>query len=84
MEAKLNANSSWVIKKILKQGDHIQSLQPLWNSMIYIKIFRMKQLYEMMMDDTNRVPWRYLFKGNCVRPKKTLTTWLACHGRLGK
>ncbi|XP_058768778.1 uncharacterized protein LOC131642556 [Vicia villosa] len=81
MEADISNSCSWVIKKIFKLREHLPNLQPMWDQMIQKMSFCMHKLCDKLMD-FDRVPWRYLLQGNSARPRATIITWMACHGRL--
>lgn len=41
-----------------------------------------KQLYNNMLEDKPKVPWKCLMYMNAVRPKSKFTTWIQLHGKM--
>ncbi|XP_058742348.1 uncharacterized protein LOC131614816 [Vicia villosa] len=73
---------SWIFQAVMLQREHIGRIQILWNKMIAMQTFNMKQVYDALIDDTPKVPWRFLLHYNSARPRALFTTWMLCHGRL--
>jgi hypothetical protein len=82
MEIEMKMSYSWVMKNVLTQRVLTTRIQPTWNDMLSSTNFGRKKIYDKLME-ADRVPWSNLLRNNCARPRAILTTWLACHGRLG-
>lgn len=63
------------------KGKHWQNADSVRLGLESIK-FPMKNMYEVLNDDNNRVPWRNLLRCNRARHRGSLCLWLACHGKL--
>ncbi|XP_058776463.1 uncharacterized protein LOC131650774 [Vicia villosa] len=50
--------------------------------MVAAQKFNMKQIYDVLIEESPKVSWRYLLHRNLARPRALFTTWMLCHGRL--
>ena len=82
MEAEAGMNWAWIMKKILKQKSFVEAMQPQWTQMLTNRIFSMKQIYKILIDDQSRVPLRRVLNHNMAIPKTKITLRLLCHGNL--
>ena len=82
MEADINNNSSWIIKNVMKRRYNISFVQQVWDKMLQMPKFSIKEMYTEMIDDNTRVQWKSLFMCNRARTRALLTLWLICDGKL--
>lgn len=70
-----NGNSwSWIFQDIILQRDSIPQIHLLWHKMLIRQKFPMKQVYDVLIDDMPRVPWRYLLYLNPSSPRALINT----------
>ncbi|KAL5127229.1 hypothetical protein HKD37_14G039687 [Glycine soja] len=72
---------SWMFNNILDQREKVR-LKQEWNNQMQRDKFSMKTMYNLLMDKSDRVPWRFLLNHNIARPRAIVNLWLTCHGRM--
>lgn len=82
LKVKPGQNWTWILKKVFAHKHLIANIQQLWSGMLQSRNFSMKKVYNLLIDDNNRVSWNSLLLHNIARPKAKLALWMLCHGHL--
>ncbi|XP_058726531.1 uncharacterized protein LOC131597889 [Vicia villosa] len=60
----------------------IGRISHIWNIMSTQRKFSMMQVYEVLIEDRNRVDWYHMMTHNFARPRAKVIMWLVCQDRL--
>lgn len=74
MTAQVKANTSWILKAIIKRRDEVTQLQQ--------DKFHMRKFYHAVKHQFQQVKWRNLIQGNSARSRVVFTLWQVYHSRL--
>ncbi|KAH1256923.1 putative ribonuclease H protein [Glycine max] len=81
MQVDSRSHWSWMFNNILDQREKVR-LKQEWNNQMQRDKFSMKTMYNLLMDKSDRVPWRFLLNHNIARPQAIVNLWLTCQGRM--
>ncbi|XP_058754826.1 uncharacterized protein LOC131627957 [Vicia villosa] len=73
---------SWLIRNILESRNTANLFRAEWEKLVHERRFLMKQVYMLISDKTDAVPWSCLIQRNRARPRAVMHLWLMCHCRL--